>query len=68
VTKEELKTLEKIVELEGSCLFQSLCESCPFRLECLPAFIVDDKEPPSKGLRARWALSALSSEVLEELL
>ena len=68
MTTEEQKTLERIIELEGACLFQSLCENCPFKLECLPSFIIDNKEPPSKGLRTKWALSALSSEVLEELL
>ena len=68
MTKNELEVLEKIVELEGDCLLASLCDFCPFRLECLPIFVMPHREPLSKGKRCQMALSALSTKVFEEMI
>lgn len=66
MTNKEMEVLEKIVELKGNCLTATLCESCPFRLECLPPFIIPDQTPPSEAKRCKMALSALSNKVFEE--
>lgn len=68
MTEKEIAVLEKIVEKEGNCLSAPLCEACPFRLECLPPFIVPNKQVLSEGKRCQMALSALNSMVFEDML
>lgn len=67
MTNKEIEVLEKIVELDGHCLSASLCEACPFRLECLPPFIVPERQVLSEGKRRQMALAALFDKTFEEL-
>jgi hypothetical protein len=53
------KILIKIVEKEGDCLTNSLCDNCPFRLRCLPEFL-NKKSRPTRKERYEMAADALA--------
>ena len=55
----EKKVLNKIVEHEGDCLSHLLCESCPFREDCLPRFLTKGRFY-SKDQRKHMAIDALA--------
>ena len=51
--------LIKIVEKEGNCLVNTLCDNCPFRLDCLPEFL-NKKSRPTRKERYEMAADALA--------
>jgi hypothetical protein len=51
--------LNKIVEKEGNCLTNLLCDICPFRTKCLPEFL-DKKTAPSRKERYEMAADMLA--------
>ena len=53
------KVLNQIVEKEGNCLINSLCDNCPFRTKCLPEFL-NEKTRPTRKERYEMAADLLS--------
>jgi hypothetical protein len=53
------KVLNKIVEKEGNCLINLLCDVCPFRTKCLPEFL-DKKTVPTRKERYEMAADMLA--------
>lgn len=58
--------LEEIVNKEGNCLDGRRCGLCPFRRQCLPEFLKDPKNPPTKNQRFQMALDVIVNDVLME--
>jgi hypothetical protein len=63
LTKKDMTVLEHIVDREGACSFYVICQSCPFKGQCLPAFL-KNKPRPSEIDRKNMALDALTRAVL----
>jgi len=53
------KVLNKIVEKEGNCLINLLCDICPFRTKCLPEFL-DKTTVPTRKERYEMAADMLA--------
>jgi hypothetical protein len=62
LTKNDKEVLEEIIEKEGDCLEQGMCQKCPFRSMCLPEFVYVD--PPTKNQRFTMALDVITHNTL----
>ena len=62
LSEKDQQALERIVELQGNCLRDDMCQRCPFRSMCLPEFL--NVEPPTKKQRMDIAFNVLAHNVL----
>lgn len=64
MTKNNIKILEQIVELNGKCLGLDMCKKCPFR-KCCWSSIVNSHLIP-KPIRVKAAQELLGAKLLGE--
>lgn len=62
LSSKDARTLQEIVDLDGSCMNSKRCDICPFKAMCLPEFLFPN--PPTPEQRAKMALDVMTHHAL----